>query len=76
MANELVLMERGAEQMFVHPAQVDEYVQSGWKEISHKEVPAELEQVSDKPIPEQELVFHKRADSEIGKKISRKAGKE
>ena len=68
MANELILMERGAESMFVHPAQVEEYVQNGWKEISHKEVPAELEQVSDKPIPEKELVFHKRVDSETGKK--------
>lgn len=64
---DLVLMEKGAEQMNVPSAKVDLFLQNGWKEISRKPMPAELTQVHDAPIPETELVERKTADVKVEK---------
>jgi hypothetical protein len=75
---ELVLMERGAESMFVHPHQVAEYVGNGWKEISRKPISTDAVsvQVEVVPAPEPEkLEYHEREDSEIGKRVEKKPAK-
>lgn len=63
---ELILMERGAEQMNIHPEQLEQYLQAGWKELDRKAIPAEL-QSADEQVSTAELAEKKAKSRKAGK---------